>query len=408
MYSLPPRYLDIICVLVLCGILTAGLWPFFPPKNKVSWLKNEHGLLFGDYATVFSSGSLTLRGSKPDCTLELWLQPGLTSDSNTILDFYTPEVPFKFRVRQTGDDLVLLRNYRNDSDRSRAGKVYVDHVFRKGDAVLITISASAQSTSVYVDGNLAKSIPQYGLTRLDLDGQLVLGAAPVVDDRWSGKMRGLAAYSKQLSAQEVLQHYKDWTQIGQPIVDPDNSTEVLYTFSEREGSIVHNEVGPGPNLNIPNRFTVLGQVLLMSPWKEFSPGWSYYKYVITNIAGFIPLGFLFYAYLRGRTSNSREAAFKTVFLGLLTSLTIEVLQAYIPTRQSGMTDVITNTLGTYLGVVLFQCGIVQHLVAWLVDALPLTLVHDECTLHADSCCLSEAELSESGSEHCEVSRTGSD
>ncbi|MFY9980109.1 MAG: VanZ family protein, partial [Candidatus Sulfotelmatobacter sp.] len=116
----------------------------------------------------------------------------------------------------------------------------------------------------------------------------------------------------------------------------------------------------------------------------------------------------FYAYLRGRTSNSREAAFKTVFLGLLTSLTIEVLQAYIPTRQSGMTDVITNTLGTYLGVVLFQCGIVQHLVAWLVDALPLTLVHDECTLHADSCCLSEAELSESGSEHCEVSRTGSD
>ena len=131
MYSLPPRYLDIICVLVLCGILTAGLWPFFPPKNKVSWLKNEHGLLFGDYATVFSLGSLTLHRSRPDCTLELWLQPGLTSDSNTILDIYTPEVPFKFRVRQTGDDLALLRNYGNESDRSRAGKLYVDHVFRK-------------------------------------------------------------------------------------------------------------------------------------------------------------------------------------------------------------------------------------------------------------------------------------
>jgi glycopeptide antibiotics resistance protein len=102
---------------------------------------------------------------------------------------------------------------------------------------------------------------------------------------------------------------------------------------------------------IPEHFFVLHEPFLELPWNEYYPGWNYWKDVAINIAGFIPLGFLFWAYF-SLVLRIEHPTVVTVAFGFAVSLTIEVLQAFLPTRNSGMTDLITNTFGTVLGALL--------------------------------------------------------
>ena len=360
------RALAAVCVCVLCGILIAGLWPFFPPKNEVSWLDHENGLRFGEHGVIFSSGPLNMPDLSGEnaCGIELWLQPGLSFDTNTILDVYTPQNPFQFRMGQSGDDLVIQRGFRDHQNHVRTFNFYVDHVFRQDRKVLITLAADAQGASIYLNGREAKSSSQFRLMHEALRGQLIVGAAPVQDERWSGKLLGLAIYNQRLNPDRVLQDYREWTENGRPIATPEKSVGALYMFSERAGGIVHDQVTSAPDLYIPKRFRVVGQVFLEPPWKEFYSDWSYCKDVLINIVGFVPLGFCFCAYL-SRIRLRNRAAFETILIGGAISVAIEVLQAYIPTRQSGMTDIITNTLGTSCGTLLFQCKPVQSFIGEL-------------------------------------------
>ncbi len=100
-------------------------------------------------------------------------------------------------------------------------------------------------------------------------------------------------------------------------------------------------------------------LFLTSPWREFDPTWDYVWDVLRNIAGFIPFGFLMCALLLCTQRYSRAILYATL-LGALLSFSIELMQAYIPQRASGITDIITNTLGTFLGALLVLPCIVQR------------------------------------------------
>ena len=98
---------------------------------------------------------------------------------------------------------------------------------------------------------------------------------------------------------------------------------------------------------------ILREKFLEPPWEEFRRAWSYWKNVGINVGGFVSLGFFFCAYLTIAGQINRPALV-TIIFGAVVSLTIEVLQSYLPTRDSGMTDLITNTLGAGLGTALFH------------------------------------------------------
>jgi VanZ family protein len=74
-----------------------------------------------------------------------------------------------------------------------------------------------------------------------------------------------------------------------------------------------------------------------------------------NILGFIPLGCLLLVTIYS-TNSSRTSSWRLIFLAILggtvISLIVEILQAFLPTRTSSLTDLIFNTFGTALGVIL--------------------------------------------------------
>jgi len=359
---IPRQAIGALAMLTLCGILVAGLWPFHSPKNQVYWLDNENGLRFGDYGTILSSGIFESASSdEPSCSLEIWLEPALPGNGGTLAAFYSPFPPRQFSLQQTYTDLALQRDIEDLHHRHQFVVMFADEVFRK-KRLFVTVTSDGLGTAVYIDGHLVTKSLGFGLSIKDLTGELIIANSPLQNNSWSGQLRGLAIYKSELNAAQVTQHYEDWTQKGKPTVTQNERALALYLLDEHSGSILHNQVRSGIDLYIPERYLVVHQTLLEWPRKEFHRQWSYLKDVLINIAGFVPLGVFFYAYFSS-ARRIRCAAVATAILGLIVSLTIEVLQAHLPTRNSGVTDVITNTLGTCIGVVIYRTA-----------ALPLTRV----------------------------------
>jgi hypothetical protein len=231
-------------------------------------------------------------------------------------------------------------------------EAFVTDVFRDGKPVFISITSDGHKSAVYLNGASVKPNRDFLFSAKDLTGQLVIGSSPVSSDSWYGKMLGLAISRRNLTPAQVLRDYEVWTNGKGPEVAEDESSVSVYRFDEHRGNIVHNLVSQGPQLNIPQHFVLLDQPMLQSFWAEFRWTWGYWLDVMINIVGFVPLGFFFYAYLSERRRSA--AAMIIVLVGTATSLTIELLQAHLPTRDSGVTDLFTNTLGTYIGVILYR------------------------------------------------------
>jgi Concanavalin A-like lectin/glucanases superfamily/VanZ like family len=356
------KVLGLLCASVLVIIFTAGLWPFHAPRNDVNWRSDGNGLHFGTHGVILSPNAPISAGCRDatSCSVEIWLQPTSSDVGGTILAFYTPGTrTVTFSLHQSIDDLLLRRGTAYQG-RAKA-RVYIARLFRKSKQPFVTITSSAQGTVVYVNGALERTAPQFGLTSKDLTGQLVVGNYPLADDGWQGQLRGLAIYNRELTAAEVLQHYDAWT-TNQKVETKNEGPVALYLFNEGMGNVVHNQVNSGTDLHIPEHYFVLQAPFLELPWDEFNPSWGYCKNVLINIGGFVPLGFFFCAYFASVRRLDR-AVLATIILGGVVSITIEVLQAFLPTRDSGMTDLITNTLGTGIGARLYNCELVQALLA---------------------------------------------
>jgi len=341
--------LRLACIAVVIVILCLGLWPFHAPTNDVIWLPNRSGLQFGDYGTVMSAAMFQPPAplGASACSVEIWVEAADAPGGGTILAFYVPGGAPGLLFYQSVHDLLVR------SGPTRKRQFYVSGIFRPGSPLFVTMTSGSQGTAVYINGKLTATAPHFRLLASDCAGRLLLGDSPLQQNTWSGRVYGGAVYYARLDAATVLRHYDAWENTGRPRQTERDKAVAVYLFDERTGRVAHNDVRGGQSLFIPSAYTVLDQTLLEPFWEEFDMSWGYWKNVVKNIVGFVPLGFCFYGYLQSDRRTPRPALAAVLF-GTAVSLTIEVLQSYLPSRQSGTTDLITNTLGTYAGICLYR------------------------------------------------------
>ncbi len=350
-----------ISIAICCGYFFFGLWPFeFHPRNNLGWRPGANGTVFGWPSVIYSEGWFDLGGvarsaNATAMTIELYVRsehkPG--REVGSILTFYDGDLPENLLVAQWKDDLLLRVLSPEVHGQRTSREVGVEAGLRPGVRRFIGIASSASGTDFYMDGVLARGVPRLILHPEALRGRLVLGNAPQGNRGWAGKLFCVAMFNRSLSAGEMERHYQFWTGNQLRKLQSEKGLSALYFMDERNGATIPDRSPSGIPLLVPEYFQVLRKTVLVPPWEDPHPYFSDTGDVLINVLGFIPFGLVYFIYLvQARPGRQLRSTFIAVAVAGFISLSIELIQVYLPTRSSSLTDLICNIFGSALGVLL--------------------------------------------------------
>jgi len=352
------RWFGWLSLVIVAGYFVVGLWPFdFRPVNRASWLSDLAGLHFEPYGIAHDPAPLPAPGpgQSADFTVELWVAAHHEPANNIfdILTIHNPRLPLDFTLCQWKQDFLLRGTA---EPRQRAGKipeVGVNNALPEGKPQFITVRSDGAGTDFYLNGLAADRFPHFVLNAEALDGQLILGNSASGKQSWTGRLLGLAIYSRALDTAEIARHCTLWTQGHASELTNAPGLRALYLFDKGHGQHAEDSSSNHHHIIIPTIFQPVHREFLLPPWKDLSYHRPDYSDIVINILGFLPFGFCFFLHRCSLRPNQKIANVLLVVLaGATVSLAIEVIQAWLPNRTSSVTDLLTNTTGTLLGVAL--------------------------------------------------------
>jgi hypothetical protein len=328
--------------------------------NGVSRLDGRDGIRFDRYGIVYAkSVSLPARPSdaKADAlTIELALKPLAENNDGHfrfLLLLHGGDDAEQLIVGQWRSWLVIMNGDDYDAKRRRA-RISVD-TLTPAEERFVTITSGDDGTAVFIDGQPAKYNRDLYL-RVPGEGkpiQLVLGNSIYGRHPWAGEIYGLAYYDHVRSESDIRQHFQSWTREHSFAFARQLNPAGLYVFDEGQGRRVVDHAKGKQDLTIPAQMTILTKEFLAPAFGNTEYNLLLYQDMVINITGFIPMGFLLSTllwHMRGH-AFTRRLLIVMLVCGLI-SLTIEIAQAWIPSRSSQMLDFILNTLGAGAGVIL--------------------------------------------------------
>ncbi|HTY87708.1 MAG TPA: VanZ family protein [Candidatus Acidoferrum sp.] len=349
----------LISAIIAVSLLLVGLWPFaFRPLNNAGWLKQRTGLAFRVAGVAYDpeplDWSVRTQPDQPGAfTVELWLEPVPVpaTDAFYLLTIDDGQVPAGAALCQWETELLL--RVRDPANARGFREVGPEDALAGEDLRVLAVTASPSGTSFYTNGLLADRFPGFTVPRSHLGGRLVLGNAITGKHPWTGNLLGLAIFNRALDAPEIARHHDWWARAEAKRLASEAGLTALYLFDESAGLVAHDYSPHQHRLLVPERYTVLRKRVLEPPWGPSAIKLSDLDDIVVNILGFIPFGFMVFWHRWLVKPGSRIGNLVwTVSAGATVSLAIELIQVWLPNRTSSLLDLLTNTLGTFLGVLI--------------------------------------------------------
>ena len=351
-----------LSVLVLIGILFFGLWPKgFNFSNHVTWIKKQSGIRFNGHGIAYTNPIKKL-SQKNDFgengfSIEVVLKPASYHKGgfNFILAIHNEKDSDQLLVGQWHSSIIVM-NGDDYNHRRRTKRIALKLAAVPPTTQFVTITTGKDGTRIYLDGQLKHTkrdltlkIPDGGTSRV------LLGNSVYGKHSWEGEVYGLAFYRDILSRKDVKMRFDNWFKDQKFLFARKLKPVVLYLFDEKEGSRVLDHGSGNYDLEIPSKMQILDKKVFYSTRDRLNFDSRFIRDVIINLIGFIPLGFLLNAtFVKIGGFFERHGMLTTVVFCFTVSLSIEILQAWIPSRSSDSLDLILNTLGALLGVMIYR------------------------------------------------------
>lgn len=340
-------------VVVTLVMLWAGLDPKgYRFRNEVEWIEGSSGLRFGRFGRVESeplfSREQAAALNQNGYALELALDPApdLHGGFRVLASFHSGDDASQLIIGQWRHHLIVM-NGDDYNEHRRLPRVTTDtSKFPKGP-LMLAINSTPKGTSIHLNGQVVVTSAKLHL-KLPVEpgpGRLTLGNTASASQPWRGVIRFFSLLPRPLTAGEIESR---WRIRGEPH-DATPEALLLYRFEEASGTTVRNHGSLDAPLAIPPRLHALGRRFLQGSLAASTPIHLLTFDTVLNFIGFLPFGAAVAIVLRASQGSRRRIILVTALAGFALSLTIELMQVWMPSRDSSLRDLLLNTAGAPLG-----------------------------------------------------------
>lgn len=331
-------FLITVLVISIAIVLIAGLIPHANYKNN--WVDynaidgvthfKKHGIATGhiddNIIKIFNSGEINI-------SLNVAFELSSSGNFMVLTQLDSPPHPASIIIGQWRSYLIIM-NGKDFRNKLRLARLSVDLSKQMDKYIQISIEIRKTESRLLIDGDVADTGPPFIFS--NIPKRISIGNTPEGSHGWQGKLKLIALNGIATGHSADITYRFDKSSLNSEIlIDGDTSA---YLEIPKPGKYPERQKGY--------------QVISISDLLNHNK-----KDLLLNIFGLMPIGFLLLMFLRNNFKSSKITShiFMVMFYGFLLSLSIEGVQIFIPGRNSHLHDLILNTIGVTIGVLLYLC-----------------------------------------------------